>query len=66
MERTGMCFLCRRVDSQKNLGAWLVGEERHAVHLECWLASYDRRSQRRGSRDVDSRPSWQRDRDEPS
>jgi hypothetical protein len=54
MNGTDMCFVCRRVDSRENLGAWSVGEELHAVHLECWLRAYDSRPQRSESRDVKS------------
>ena len=53
------CFVCLRVDSRENLGAWLVGDERRAVHLECWLALYDPGSPRRESGDITSRRPWE-------
>jgi hypothetical protein len=66
MSRNEMCFVCRRVDSLDNLGAWLVGDELRAVHLECWLASYDPRGAQRDSRDVDPRRPWPPDSEQAS
>ena len=60
MNGNDQCFVCGRVDSRANLGAWLVGDERRAVHLECWLESYDSPSPRRESRDANSQHPRQR------
>jgi hypothetical protein len=36
------CFLCRTADHSRNLGLWLVNDEKRPVHLDCWLAAYAR------------------------
>jgi hypothetical protein len=66
MDWNEICFLCHRADSNDKLGAWLVGDERRAVHLECWLATYDQQNPRRESRDVESRRSSPHGGEEPS
>ena len=46
MNGTDICFICHRTDSHENLTAWIVGEQRHAVHLECWISWYEQRTPR--------------------
>ena len=36
-----ICILCRAADHSRNLGLWLVNDEKKLVHLDCWLAAYD-------------------------
>jgi hypothetical protein len=66
MTRTDICFVCRRGDSQENLGVWLVGDAVRPVHLECWLASYDPRSATGESGDAGARDPWEREGDQAS
>ena len=60
------CFICRRVDSQENLGAWFVHDERLPVHLECWLGWYEQRTPRGRAPGRESNPPGQHDSEEAS
>jgi hypothetical protein len=46
MNGSDVCFICRRTDSEENLSAWFVGNQRLLVHLECWMAWYEQRTPR--------------------
>ena len=66
MNGTDMCFICRRTDSNENLGVWLVRDQRLVVHLECWLAWYEQRTARGRAPGRDPRAPGQSDREQAS